>query len=113
MKCPKCRTEYGTLICPVCVAQSARNAYLRQQELYVPKVFDGAPLNLSRRSRSQPAHIVLFGDTHHAYCGVALDAPQVRERCEYTSELRARLCPDCLAIFDEVAERVAARLEAE
>jgi hypothetical protein len=113
MKCPKCGAEYETLICPGCAARLSRQAYLKLQEKYLPDVFAGAPINLSRRNRSSPFHVALFGDPAHAFCNADLGGPQLRERDEYSSELRVRLCPDCLAVFDDVAERVAARLEAE
>jgi|SRR6516162_6777762 hypothetical protein len=102
MKCPKCGAEYGTLVCPACARRRSRDGYLKLQEQYLPAVFAGAPLNLSRRNRSSPFHVALFGDPTHAFCNADLGGPQLRERDEYSSDLRQRLCVDCLAVFDEI-----------
>ena len=114
MFCSVCKNPYEGFACPVCLARISRESYLRQQAMFLPFVLNGRlDLKLSKRKRSDLYHIELIEEPTHAYCGEKLEYSPLRERQKYSEELRAKLCPKCVAQFDECVAKLRAAKAAE
>lgn len=109
MTCPRCKSPYNGLACDVCLAARSREAYLRQQTMFLPDVMSGRQsLRLARRGRSGDYHIELINEPTHAYCSIRLDPPLMRDEWNTTKTSRGDVCGQCLEVLTSCIEAMEA-----
>lgn len=100
MICTECGREVKR-VCRDCQAARTRQGMLQHQRRFLQTWLVGA-IDLRVRIYGGVAHLELFDDRWHSYCGTAMF--DITERLR-TRELPADLCPECRKIFDELLAR--------
>lgn len=105
MKCPTCHADLpkSVLACPCCIEQRSHAAYVEYQRLFLPAILNGqSDLRFARTVQGLP-HLELFGDPHHAYCGLPLKQPR-RSRRPYKQFDSGQICAACCTVLQQLLE---------
>ena len=96
MQCAECGKDLEGFVCRDCQARRVRAAMLKHQRRFLQTWLDGQ-IDLRVKRVDGVLHLELYDDRWHSYCDRELFT--VRDR-EYSRDLPADLCPDCLAVFN-------------
>ena len=102
MTCQYCAATFRGVVCAACRIRRQRAGILLHQRRYLYTWLQGA-IDLRIVTIDGIAHVELFDDRWHGYCGARLGACKPDERVKMR-ELPADLCADCRAVFDNLVE---------
>lgn len=99
MTCPECGRQGKGVVCAFCRARRTRAGMLLHQRRFLETWLEGG-IQLRIRRKNLQAHLELFDDRWHTYCGIDLfDVPPQRE---HVRELPADLCRQCRMVFEDL-----------
>jgi len=95
MICPKCGTDYETLVCDVCVKRRAEAAYRKLQPFWLRLAQEGR-IDLPLVTIEGWTHIELFAEHQHTFCGRTIEEQHHKRSIGYHYfDIEHNRCIDC------------------